>query len=149
MASGAYSRGVLNIVNGTIVPGTTTTKMGLAQSSYSPAKTESSLTTFASSEATCTGYTGGFGGSGRKTASVTLTEQSGTQVVTIFTNLTWSALGGATNNTLGYAVWLKETTNDASSTPLAFLAFTATVTTNGSDIQVSFDATNGNVRWTV
>jgi hypothetical protein len=146
MASGTYSRGSLRILDGTVVPGTTTTKIGLAQSTYAPASTETSLSTFATSEATCTGYTGGFGGAGRKTATVTLTEQSGSdRVVAIFTNLTWTALGG---NTLGFAVWLREVTNDAASIPLAFLQFSANVTTNGSDILVSFDATNGNVRWT-
>ena len=152
MASGAYSRGVLTILgSGTQIDlDTTATKIGLAQSSYSPASSESSLTTFAASEATCTGYTGGFGGSGRKTATVTLTEQTGsTRVVCILGNLTWTALGGATNNTLGYAVWLREVTNDAASIPIAYLNFTVNVTTNGSDILVSFDATNGNLRWTV
>jgi len=148
--SGAYSRGVLNILNGTIDADTTATKVGLAQSSYAPASSESSLTNFAASEATCTGYSGGFAGGGRKAATITLTEQTGsTRVVTIFANITWTALGGATNNTLGYAVWLREVTNDAASIPLAYLQFTANVTTNGSDILVSFDGTNGNVRWTV
>jgi len=108
------------------------------------------LSTFAASEADCTGYTGGFGGGGRKSASITLTEQTANnRVVTIISNLTWSALGGATNNTLGFAVWLREVTNDAASIPIAYLAFSSNVTTNGSDITVSFDATNGNVRWAV
>lgn len=148
MASGAYSHGVLNILNGTVVPGTTTTKIGLAQSSYAPSGGEQNLSTFAAAEATCSGYTGAFGGSGRKAATVTLTEQAGsTRVVTIFSNLTWSALGGAVNNTLAYAVWLREITNDASSIPLAFLGFASNLTTNGSDVLVSFDGTNGNVRW--
>lgn len=150
MASQAYSRGVLKILDGTIDTDTTATKIGLAKSTYSPNPDESSLTTFASSEADCTGYTGGFGGAGRKSATITLTEQTASdRVVTIFTDLTWTALGGASNNTLRYAVWLREITNDASSVPLAFLQFTSDVTTNGSDILVDFDGTNGNVRWTV
>lgn len=150
MASGAYSRGVLNILNGTIDADTTTTKIGLAKSTYAPDPDESALTTFASSEADCTGYTGGFAGAGRKTATVTLTEQTASnRVVTILTDLTWTSLGGASNNTLGYAVWMKETTNDAGSTPLAFLNFSSNITTNGGDILVDFDGTNGNIRWTV
>jgi hypothetical protein len=148
--SGAYSRGVLSILNGTIDADTTATKVGLAQSTYSPDPDESALTTFAASEATCTGYTGGFAGAGRKSATITLTEQTANnRVVTILTDLTWTALGGASNNTLGYAVWLREVTNDAASTPLSFLQFSSNVTTNGSDILVDFDGTNGNVRWTV
>ena len=108
MASGAYSRGILTVLNGGIDLDTTATKVGLAQSTYAPDPDESSLSTFASSEATCTGYTGGFGGAGRKSATVTLTEQtSNNRVVSIIGDLTWSALGGASNNTLGYAIWLK------------------------------------------
>lgn len=150
MASTAYSRGVLKILDGTIDTDTTATKIGLAKSAYAPDPDESSLSTFAASEADCTGYTGGFGGGGRKSATITLTEQTANnRVVTIITDLTWSALGGASNNTLRYAVWLREITNDASSVPLAAMQFTADVTTNGSDILVDFDGTNGNVRWAV
>lgn len=149
MASGAYSRGVLKVLDGTIDTDTTATKMGLAKSSYSPNKNESSLTTFAASEADCTGYTGGFGGAGRKAVTVTLTETAGTKVVNIFADLTWSALGGASNNTLRYVVWLREVTNDAASIPIAFLQFTADLTTNGSDVLVDFDGSAGNVSWTV
>lgn len=150
MASGMYSRGVLSVLNGTVDLDTTATKVGLAQSTYAPDPDESSLTTFASSEASCTGYTGGFSGASRKSASVTLTEQTANnRVVAIISNLTWSALGGASNNTLGYAVWLREVTNDAASIPLAYLAFASNLTTNGSDVTVSFDGTNGNVRWAV
>lgn len=148
--SQAYTHGVDKILDGTVVPGTTATKMGLAKSTYAPAATETSLTTFAASEADCTGYTGGFGGGGRKSASITLTEQNGSgRVVIISTDLTWSALGGGTNNTLGFVVWLREVTNDAASIPLAYMAFSANVTTNGSDILVDFDNVNGNLRWTV
>lgn len=117
---------------------TTTTKVGLAKSTYAPDPDESSLSTFASSEADCTSYTGAFGGAGRKTATVTLTEQTASnRVVAIIGDLTWSALGGASNNTLAYAIWLREITNDAASVPLAYLNFSANLTTNGSDVTVS------------
>jgi hypothetical protein len=150
MASGAYSRGVLKVLDGTIDLDTTATKVGLAKSTYAPDPDEASLTTFASSEADATGYTGAFGGAGRKAATVTLTEQTASnRVVSIIGDLTWTALGGATNNTLGFAVWLREITNDAASVPIAYFQFTSNVTTNGSDILVDFDGTNGNVRWTV
>lgn len=150
MASGMYSRGVLKLLDGTIDADTTATKVGLAKSTYAPDPDESALTTFAASEADCTGYTGGFAGAGRKSATITLTEQTASnRVVVIITDLTWSTLGGASNNTLGYAVWLREITNDAASVPLAYLNFSANVTTNGSDVAVDFDGTNGNVRFTV
>ncbi len=150
MASGAYSRGVLKILDGTVDADTTATKVGLAKSTYSPDPDESSLSTFATSESDATGYTGGFGGGGRKAATITLTEQTASnRVVVIIGDLTWSALGGATNNTLGFAVWLREVTNDGASIPLAYLAFSANVTTNGSDVLVDMDGTNGQVRFAV
>jgi hypothetical protein len=150
MASGAYSRGIHNINTGVIDGDTTATKIGLAISTYAPDPDESALTTFAASEATATGYAGGFGGAGRKAATVTFTEQTANnRDVAILTDLTWTALGGATNNTLAYAVWLRELTSDALSTPLAYLNFAANLTTNGSDVLVDFDGTNGNCRWQV
>lgn len=150
MASGAFSRGVLKIQDGTIDLDTTATKIGLAKSTYAPDPDESALTTFASSEADCTGYTGAFGGAGRKSATITLTEQTASnRVVNIIGDLTWTGLGGASNNTLGFAVWLREVTNDAASIPIAYLAFASNLTTNGSDVLVDFDGTNGNLRWTV
>lgn len=150
MASGAYSRGVLNILNGTIDLDTTALKSGLAISTYAPDPDEAALTTFATSEATATGYTGGFGGAGRKAATVTLSEQTANnRVVTIVGDLTWTALGGATNNTLRYEVLLREVTNDAASIPIAYLQFTSDLVTNGSDVTVDNDGTNGNIRWAV
>src|SRR3954471_8964985 len=113
MASGAFSRGVLKILDGTIDADTTATKVGLGKSTYAPDPDESSLTTFAASEADCTGYTGGFGGGGAKAATITLTEKTAnTRDVAIIGDLAWTALGGAANNTLAYAVWLREITND-------------------------------------
>jgi hypothetical protein len=146
--SGAYSRGILSVNNGTIDLDTTATKIGLATSAYTPDPDESNLTTFATNEPSVSGYTGGFGGSGRKSASVTLSEQTANnRVVAILSNLTWTALG--TGGTLAYAVWLREVTNDAASIPISYLNFSSNLPTNGSDVLVSFDGTNGNVRWNV
>lgn len=148
MASLVTSRGVLKVLDGTIDLDTTALKVALAKSTYSPAKTEASLTTFAASEADCTGYTGGFAGAGRKSATVSLSETSGTKVATIVGDLTWTALGGASNNTLGYAALVREITNDAASVLIAAFQFSGNLTTNGSDVLVDFSAT-GNIDWTV
>ena len=43
----------------------------------------------------------------------------------------------------------KEITNDAASIPIVFLLFAATITTNGSDLLVDYDGTDGNMRFTV
>lgn len=149
MAAGAFSRGVLSILNGTIDLDTTALKFMLANSTYTFDPDHSAVSSV--TEISATNYTGGFAGAGRKSATVTLTEQTANnRVVTIFGNLTWTALGGASNDTVQAGVLIREITNDAASVPIVFLDFTGgNVTTNGSDFTISFDATNGNLRWAV
>jgi hypothetical protein len=158
MAAGCFSRGIHSINNGTIDADTSVLKVMLEQSGYNAvfdpdqasldvAATTNDLTGF---EATATGYTGGFAGAGRKTAGVTLTEQTANnRTVAIIADLTWTALGGATNNTLGGCAVVREVTNDAASIPVAWLQFAANLTTNGSDVLDDFDGTNGNIQWAV
>lgn len=154
MASGAYSRGILKIIDGTIDLDTTTLKVALVKSTYTfdpdqPFVDDGTANDVASHEADCTGYTGGFAGAGRKTATITLTEQTANnRVVVKIADLTWTALGGASNNTLGGCVLLREITNDGASYPIAFLDFTD-VATNGGDVTVDMDGTDGQIRFTV
>ncbi len=101
-------------------------------------------------ETTATGYTGGFAGADRLTTTVVTTEQTANnRVVCIFQDKTWTAIGGASNDTLEAALVLKEVSTDADSFPIAYLEFTSTLVTNGSDILVDMDGTDGNLRWTV
>ena len=107
-------------------------------------------TDLANWECAATGYTGGFAGADRLTATIVTTEQTANnRVVTIITDQTWTAIGGATNNTLEGVALIREITNDTLSIPIVFLLFSATLTTNGSDILVDYDGTNGNLLWTV
>ena len=150
MAAGAYSNGVEHILTTSFDTDTDTTKMMLTKSAYTYDPDHDFVNDISGSEADCTNYTGGFNGSGRKTATVTVTEQTASnRVVHIFNDLTWTTLGGASNNTLSSAVWIREITNDAASIPLAYLEFSSNLTTNGGDVSVDFDGTNGNVRWSV
>lgn len=157
MAAGAYSNGVENIINGTIDLDTSTLKVMLVNSAYvydpdhpnvNAGSTTANLLT---NEIVATNYTGGFGGGGRKTATVTITEQTASnRVVTIIGDLTWTALGGASNATVQAGVLIREITNDAASIPIVFNDFSGgNVTTNGSDFTIDYDGTNGNLRWTV
>lgn len=157
MAAGAYSAGVKNVINGTIDLDTTALKVMLENSTYvydpdhpfvSAGATTANITT---NEIVATNYTGAFNGAGRKAATVTITEQTASnRVVTIITDLTWTALGGATNATVQAAILIREITNDAASIPIVFMDFSGgNVTTNGSDFTVDFDGTNGNLRWAV
>lgn len=89
-------------------------------------------------ELTGTGYTGGFGGSGRKTlASKTITNDTANDRVEYdFADITWTALNAGT---IGGVVLVKEITNDAASPIIAFLDPTNLVT-NGGDVTLVVNA---------
>lgn len=99
-------------------------------------------------EITATNYTRAFGGAGRKAATTTFAEQdANNRAVVIVGDLTWTALGGGVNDTVGFACLVKEVSSDADSELIAVFDLTDTPT-NGSDFTLDFDATNGNVRFT-
>ena len=54
------------------------------------------------------------------------------------TDVTWSSLGGASNDTIGALIVFKFVTNDTDSIPIAYIELTDT-TTNGGDITVSWN----------
>jgi len=100
-------------------------------------------------EITATNYTRGFGGAGRKAATITFAEQdANNRGVVIIADITWTALGGATNDTVGFACLVKEVTNDADSELIAVWDLSPDIPTNGSDVTLDFDATSGNIRFT-
>lgn len=151
MAAGAYSNGVENIINGTIDVDTSTLKVMLVDDGYTYDPDHDFVNDISGQEITATSYTAGFAGAGRKTASITITEQTASnRVVVIIGDLTWSPLGGATNDVVQAGVLIREITNDAASIPIVFMDFTGgNVTTNGSDFTLDMDGTNGNLRWSV
>ena len=155
MASTAFSNGVENIINGTIDLDTSVIKEMLLKNTYPEDPDQAfiddgSANDLQSHECDATGYTGGFAGADRLTATITITEQTANnRVVTICTDTTWTAIGGATNNTLEGVAWVREITNDTLSIPIVYLLFTATLTTNGSDILVDYNGVDGNLRWSV
>lgn len=155
MASTAFTNGVENILNGTIDLDTSALKAMLVQNTYPEDPDQAfvddgSANDLASHECTATGYTGGYNGADRLSITCTITEQtSNNRVVSIFQDKTWTAIGGASNNTLEGVAVIREITNDAASIPIVYLTFTSTLTTNGSDILVDMDGTDGNLRWAV
>lgn len=96
-------------------------------------------------EVTSTGYTGGWGGAGRKTlASKALAvDQSNNRAEFDIANVTWSAISqAASEQWVGFGIPIKEITNDAAS-PLIAVVNTGTglpLTPNGSDITLTIDA---------
>ena len=156
MASTAYTNGVENIITGAIDLDTSTLKAMLVKSTYWEDPDQATIdiagTTMdlAGHECDATGYTGGFNGADRLTVSTSCSEQTASnRVVTIFADKTWTAIGGASNNTLEGVAIVFEQTNDGASIPIVYLVFSSTLTTNGSDILVDMDGSDGNLRWTV
>lgn len=151
MASFIYNVAAVGIANGTIDLDSNTLKVMLIKSTYTPANHNDLVvsTNLTANEIAATNYAGGFGGAGRKTATgVTVSQNNslpGAKVV--LNNLTWTALGGATNDTIGAAVVIKEGTADSDSIPIAFWDITDTPT-NGGDFTLTMDATNGNIQLT-
>lgn len=154
MASGWYSTGLKKCLDGTIALGTTSLKIMLVSSTYSFDPDTDTLDDGTSGdpnskELVATNYTGGYGGAGRKSTTVTLqTNDTSNRVDIALSNVTWTALGGATNDTIGGVILVYETGgSDSTSIPIAFFDLTDTPT-NGSDITLSMTSlgSGGNLR---
>jgi len=147
MASGAFNRGIRDLLNGTTDFLTDTIKallLGTATAyTYNPDHdfldaggandpTDSELTGVS-------GYTRGFGNAGRKTlASKTVTENdSNNRVEFDCADPAWTGLGAG--DTIAAAVIAREVTDDAASVMFAYLDPTDTPT-NGSDITLQMPA---------
>lgn len=148
MASMWYTKGLKACLDGTIELTTDTIKVMLVEDSYTADK-DHEFVTFSGPECpsnheiSVTNYTGGYGGSGRKTATVTLqANTTDDRVEVVIGDLTWSNLGvGAT---IGGAVLLKETTNDNASRIIGFIDVDD-VATNTGNVTLDF-STSGNLR---
>jgi len=154
MASTAFTNGLEALMDGTFNY-TSTIKAMLEKTTYVEDPDQSFVDLagtddLAAHECDATGYTGGFAGADRLTCTLVTTEQTANnRVVVICSDQTWTAIGGATNNTLEGVAWIREITSDAASIPIVYLTFSASLTTNGSDILVDYDGTDGNLRFTV
>lgn len=149
MASFVYNNAVKLVGDGTL-KASDTLKVMLIKSTYTPANHNDTVvsTNLGANELVATNYVGGFGGAGRKTVAVTnSTDNALPGAKWVIATPTWTALGGAANDTIGGAALIKEVTNDAASIPVAFWDLVDTPT-NGSDITLTMDGTNGNVQFT-
>lgn len=142
-----YGQGLRSIIDGTIDLLTDTIKVMLVTSSYTFDVDHNFADDVDAFELSGTGYTAGFGGAGRKTtASKTVTDVTASNVVSFdFADLTWTGLAAAAG-TIGGAVLLKETTNDAASRIIGFMDPTNLVP-NGGDVTLVVDST-GAITWT-
>jgi hypothetical protein len=120
---------------------TATLKGMLLTSSYVPNPDHKFVSNIVANECSVSGYTGGYGGAGRKTlSSVTIAEDTTNNrcVIDAADPATWVALGAG--NTLGFIAIIREFTSDAASPVLAVLEFSSTLLTNGGDVAVQFSA---------
>lgn len=130
MASFVFNEGANGLESGgTIAYATDTIRARLVASSVTPNKDDTSMT----------GYT--VIGTDQTLASKTKTKDTtNDRIVYSGAVLTWTAVAGG--STVGYVVFFKFVTNDAGSTPIASIDVTD-VPTNGSDLTLTPDATNG------
>jgi hypothetical protein len=153
MASGAYSRAIKEILDRTLDI-TTGCKVMLVGSEYTYDPDNDFVAAGGANdpddaEIDAPNYARGFGGAGRKAATVTFVEQdANNRAVIRIADLTWTALGGALNDTVEAAILIKEGTSDADSKLIAYFDL-PTTPTNGSDFTLDFDGTDGNIRFTV
>lgn len=122
-----------------------TLKVMMLDNAFTPAKTDHFVSGINANEiANITGYTGAYGGSGRKTLTslAITTDTSGNSVKYTAANLTWTAL--ASGDTLGiYVAIIKEITNDAASLVVGYVQVdSAARATNGGDVTITW-AANG------
>lgn len=137
MASSWYTRGLYEMASG-IVYTTAGLKLLLVDANYTFDKDHDYVSDVVANELTGTGYTGGFGGSGRKSlATKTLTlDDTNDRIVLDADDLTWSGINAGT---AAAAILFRELTNDASSPLWAYLD-PANVVTNGGDVTLIWNA---------
>src|ERR1051325_2967122 len=147
-----YTPAKRKILDGTIKLYSDTLKMMLLTSPYTPGAKDDLLDMAGTNDAhaaetVATNYTGGFGGSGRKTLTTVAFSIDATNHKAYWScdPITWSTLGGVTNETIVAGVVIKEVTDDAHSLPILY-ADIADFLTNGSDLTLTPDST-GIFRW--
>lgn len=145
MPSFVYNKAAEELANGTIDLINHVIKTVLVTSQYTPARTDlvadaGGANDVVDAEINVTGYTRGWGGSGRKalTGKSILVDQPNNRAEFSAANLTWTALG--TGTTIAGMVIVKEgVSNDTTTRLIAYLDPTDTPT-NGGDIAFTFDA---------
>lgn len=142
MASNWMQGGLVRLM-GAGNAGSDTFKVMLLKNTYTPNKDHDLVSEINAHECDATGYTPGFAGAGRKTLSsptITVDDTNDRAVFDAADPATWTALGGATNNTLRYVAVIWENTSDAASIVLAVLDMGADKATNGGDFSVQLAA---------
>lgn len=116
-----------------------TLKVALLSTAYTPNPDHDFFSSASANELSGTGYTGGFGGSGRKTlASKAVTKDDAADVAYLdAADVTWTAINAGT---VGFLAIIKEVTSDADSPLLCIVDVSPDVATNGGDYTITWAA---------
>lgn len=140
MATGIYNAGLLKLCDRTIdwANASTDIRIALVKSGFTFDKTHTALSTaLGANECDATAYVR------KTTASRTIAANSSSNPVTWrVPDVTWTALGGASNNTLDGAIVYLYNVSDASAVPLFYLD-PSNLVTNGSDVLLDMDGSAG------
>ncbi len=140
MASLTYNEGSYGIQHRDVDYLSDTIEIILVKSTYTPNKDDTHTAIAAAEISGVSGYTGGFGGSGRKTLGTKTITNDTTNDRTVFDAADPSAWTLGTGDTVGGAMVTKKgSASDATAVLLFFLDFTDTPT-NGSTFTLTFDA---------
>lgn len=145
MASFVYNKAAQELADGTIDLLTDTITMMLVTSQYSAARSDLVVDAGGANDAldaeiSVSGYTGGWGGSGRKAlaSKTVVVDQANNRAEFSAANPTWTSLG--TGATIAAMLLVKEgVSNDTTSRLIAYLDVTDTPT-NGGNVGFTFDA---------
>jgi hypothetical protein len=139
MANFIYNNAAFKIMDGTLNLSSDTLKVMLLESGYTPDRDHDFVDAASGSEAAGTGYTGGFGGAGRKTvASKTFNvDDTNDRGEMDCADITWTGLD---LGTIVAAVIIKEITNDAASLLVGYIDSGFPKVTNGGDITLQINA---------
>jgi hypothetical protein len=154
MASFMYNTALSEILAQTLNLDTAVLKIMLVNATYTPNKDDDVVDAGGGSDAldaeiVATNYTGAWGGAGRKTANVSIEQQDASdRVVFKIVDLTWTALGGAANDTVVAAILIKEGGSDDTTSRLIAYLDIANTPTNGGDFTLDFDGTAGVLQFT-
>jgi len=138
MASAAYNQLKRGLLDGTLDLTSDTLKLMLVDNTYTFDADHDFVDDISGDEVSGTGYTGGFGGAGRKTLAnkAFSTDNANDRAEFTADAVTWTSLDVGT---VRAAVVIKEITNDAASLPLWYLDLSDTAST-GSDFTVTPNA---------
>jgi len=141
MASFVFNDFKANTMNGTIDLDTDTIKVALVDATFDGTLDDgpalSNITTLG--ELSGTGYTGGWGGAGRKTlaSAAVAVDDVNDRASFDAADVTWTAINAGTIN--GAVIFKDGAANDTTSYVIAFIDL-ANTTTNGGDITIQWGA---------